>query len=49
MFYDDGEPILDTTIDGYNVYYVDAWQSGRQQGRCIQCDEFLCEWEVVKP
>ena len=34
MHYDDtGEPILDETQDGYSVYFVEAWQNGRKQGR----------------
>jgi hypothetical protein len=50
LYYDDtGEPILDETHDGYSVYYVDAWQSGKRQGRCIFPDaESLSEWELVE-
>jgi hypothetical protein len=47
MYWDDtGEPILDETKDGYNVYYVEAYQSGKKQGRCID-RENKKEWEVV--
>lgn len=44
MFYeDDGEPILDSTRDGYSVYVVkDA--TGREHGRVIQRDT-MHEWE----
>lgn len=50
MYYEDtGEPILDDTDDGYSVYFVDAWQNGRKQGRCIHPDrESILEWEVVR-
>jgi hypothetical protein len=49
MYWDDtGEPILDETDDGYSVYYVEAWQNGRKQGRCIHPDrESTREWEVI--
>jgi hypothetical protein len=50
MYYDDtGEPILDDTDNGYSVYFVEAWQNGRKQGRCIHPDAVsVTEWEVVK-
>jgi hypothetical protein len=49
MYYDSGEPILDETADSYSVYFVEAWQSGRKQGRCIHPDtESLAEWEVIE-
>jgi hypothetical protein len=49
MYWDTGEPILDETDDGYSVYYVEAWQNGRKQGRCIHPDrESTLEWEVVR-
>jgi hypothetical protein len=50
MYWDDtGEPILDETDDGYSVYFVEAWQNGSKQGRCIHADaESVAEWEVVK-
>ena len=47
MYYEDtGEPILDDTDDGYSVYYVEAWQNGKKQGRCI-FRENKKEWEVA--
>lgn len=47
MYYDDsGDPILDETKDGYSVYYVEAYQSGKKQGRCIH-RESANEWEKV--
>ena len=47
MYYEDtGEPILDDTDDGYSVYYVNAWQNGKRQGRCI-FTEYKKEWEVL--
>jgi hypothetical protein len=48
MYYEDtGEPILDTTHNGYSVYYVEAWQNGKQQGRIID-HENAREWELIK-
>lgn len=47
MYYEDtGEPILDDTDDGYSVYYVEAYQHGKKQGRIIH-RESKKEWEVV--
>lgn len=47
MFWDDtGEPILDETSDGYSVYFVEAYQSGKKQGRCIHRDGAK-EWEKL--
>jgi hypothetical protein len=47
MYYEDtGEPILDDTDDGYSVYYVEAYQHGKKQGRCIH-PENVAEWEIV--
>src|SRR5260370_34528017 len=50
MYWDDtGEPILDETDDGYSVYYVEAWQNGKKQGRCIHPDRASTrEWEVIR-
>lgn len=51
MFYeDDGEPILDTTKDGYSVYSVpepSPMFPGHRHGRCILVKN-KHEWQVVK-
>jgi hypothetical protein len=48
LYYEDtGEPILDTTRDGYSVYHVHAWQGGVQQGRVIDRTNAQ-EWERIK-
>lgn len=45
--YDDtGEPILDTTRDGYSVYHVTD-PSGHVHGRCIDPGD-VGEWELVE-
>jgi hypothetical protein len=47
MYYEDtGDPILDTTHDGYSIYRVDAIQNGKREGRCIDHDS-KHEWEVI--
>jgi hypothetical protein len=47
LYYDDDQPILDTTVDGWSVYHVQAWQGGIQQGRVID-HESKHEWEVIQ-
>jgi hypothetical protein len=47
MYYEDtGDPILDTTHDGYSIYRVDAIQNGRREGRCIMHD-CAGDWELI--
>ena len=41
-----GEPMLDETVDAYSVYFVEAWQGGKKQGRVIWPDS-AHQWEVV--
>lgn len=50
MFYeDDGEPMLDTTKDGYSVYYVvrGTGKAAKMSGRCISPDA-VHKWKVLK-
>ena len=49
MFYeDDGAPMLDTTKDGYSVYYVvrGTGHAAKMSGRCIDPDS-AHKWEVI--
>lgn len=44
VYEDTGEPILDTTHDGYSVYHITD-PSGQTHGRCID-HESVNEWSL---
>jgi hypothetical protein len=48
MYHDDGEPMVDTTRDGYSVYYVVPGEGriAKQSGRCIYPDS-VHRWQVL--
>lgn len=50
MYYDDGDPILDETQDGYSVYHVvpGTGPAAKMSGRCIRPSSAPM-WQVLSP